>query len=304
MLFIRAFAVPEAAGQAVIALEAIPAVAHVMRQATADGRLEMISADLPAAGVDRALEALSAVGLSPEHITVERPNAIGPIERRGRWLTFGREPLVWAEVVEGARENARLPPRYLIYMVVAGVLAGFAVIFANATLMVGAMAVSPDLLPVTAACVGIVGRRHRLFFRALGTLTIGLAVALLSAATLAYLLDASGYLAAHLPDGSGLVIAPSTRLLLPAITIAFVAGVAGMLAAETKASVAIGVAISVATIPSAAYCGVALAIGSINQAATGLGILTVNVAFLLIGGVVTLSVQRRLRARLDSGLER
>ena len=102
-------AVPEAADQAVIALEAIPAVAHVMRQATADGRLEMSSADLPAAGVDRALEALSAVGLSPEHIMVERTNAIGPIERRGRWLTFGLEPLVWAEVVEAGSGERQTP---------------------------------------------------------------------------------------------------------------------------------------------------------------------------------------------------
>ncbi len=258
----------------------------------------MVSADLPAAGVDRALEALSAVGLSPEHVSVERTNGIGPVERHGQWLTLGREPLVWAEVVEGARENARLPARYLVYMFVAGILAGFAVIFANASLMVGAMAVSPDLLPMTAACVGIVGRRRQLFIRALGTLVIGLAVALLSAAALAYILDATGYLAANLPAGSGLVIAPSTKLIVPAATIAFVAGVAGMLAAETKASTAIGVAISVATIPSTAYCGVALAIGSVSQAATGFGILVINIAFLLIGGVVTLSVQRRLRDRL------
>jgi uncharacterized membrane protein len=57
------------------------------------------------------------------------------------------------------------------------VLAAFAVVLRNSVLIVGARAVSPDLLPVTAACVGIVGRRTRLAGRAVGTLALGLTVA-------------------------------------------------------------------------------------------------------------------------------
>lgn len=43
--------------------------------------------------------------------------------------------------------------------------------------------------------------------------------------------------------------------------VAFAAGVAGMLALETRASSAVGVAISVTTIPASAYLGVAAGVG-------------------------------------------
>jgi uncharacterized membrane protein len=74
------------------------------------------------------------------------------------------------------------------------VLAAFAVILRNSVLIVGAMAVSPDLLPVTAACVGIVGRRARLADRAVGTLALGLTVAMATALCMTWILDAIGYL--------------------------------------------------------------------------------------------------------------
>ena len=53
-------------------------------------------------------------------------------------------------------------------------IAAFGVIEVNSILIVGAMAVSPDLLPLTAACVGLVSRRDRLAGRAIATLVVGL----------------------------------------------------------------------------------------------------------------------------------
>ena len=299
MLYLKAFASPERTEAAVRALGALPDVRHVMRQPTADGREEMITADLSAVGVDAALGALVALGLGASDITVERSNQIGPVEqRRGEWLGHRRDAMVWAEVVEGARENARLPVRYLIFMCVAGVLAAFAVILRNSVLIVGAMAVSPDLLPVTAACVGIVGRRARLAGRAVGTLALGLTVAIATALCLTWILDAIGYLhlsAQALPGDT--VLLPAETVTLPIVLIAFVAGIAGMLATETRASAAVGVAISVTTIPAAAYAGVSLAIGASQQALDGLAMLLVNLFMLLIGGTLTLTVQRVLRVR-------
>ena len=52
-------------------------------------------------------------------------------------------------------------------MFVAGVIGCYGVIDGNAILIVGAMAVSPDLLPITAIGVGVVGRRLGLAARAL-----------------------------------------------------------------------------------------------------------------------------------------
>jgi len=50
------------------------------------------------------------------------------------------------------------------------------------------------------------------------------------------------------------------------IVVALFAGVAGMLAIETRASARVGVAISVTTIPAAAYFGVALGLGQAREA--------------------------------------
>jgi uncharacterized hydrophobic protein (TIGR00271 family) len=298
VLYLRAFATTDRVPDAVRVLGDIPDVRHVMRHPTADGTQEMITADLDAAAVDAALEALLAAGLSPSDVSVEHTNPIGPLEQRsGEWLARREDSMVWAEVVEGAREHARLPARYVVFMFVAGVLAGFAVLLHNTTLLVGAMAISPDLLPVTAACVGIVGKRLRLVGRAVGTLSLGMTVAILTACSLTLILEAIGYLDAKLPTGSDLLLAPSEQLLLPTMVIAFVAGIAGMLATETRASAAVGVAISVTTIPSAAYTGVALAIGTAHETVVGLGILTANISSLIIGGTLALVVQRWLGRR-------
>jgi len=287
------------ASDSVHALQAVPGVLHVVRQQTADGAEELITAEIPAASVDPAIGVLLDLGLPAGDIGVERANLIGPVEqRRGRWLAHREDAMVWAEVVEGARENARLPVRYLVFMAVAGVLAAFAVLLENPVLLVGAMAVSPDLLPVTATCVGIVGLRPRLAGRSLGTLALGLMVSMLTAWAITVFLDAVGYLTdIALPTGTTLLL--PTGIDLATVVVAFVAGIAGMIATETKASAAVGVAISVTTIPAAAYTGVAILAGKHGEPVAGLQMLGVNILMLLVGGTLALLVQRWLRRRLE-----
>jgi hypothetical protein len=81
-------------------------------------------------------------------------------------------------------------------------------------------------------------------------------------------------------------------LNITSVIIATAAGVGGMLAYETRASAAVSVAISVTTIPAAAFIGVALAFGSVAGAARGLGVLSLNVVCLLAGGTAAVLVQR------------
>ena len=55
-----------------------------------------------------------------------------------------------------ARANSWPLARYLALINVAAVIAAVGVIISSPILIVGAMAVSPDLLPICATCVGIV----------------------------------------------------------------------------------------------------------------------------------------------------
>src|SRR5690349_6923401 len=79
--------------------------------------------------------------------------------------------------------------------------------------------------------------------------------------------------------------------------VAFAAGVAGILSLETRASSTVGVAISITTIPAAAYLGVAAGVREVSKALGALAVLGVNIAVLVLAGALTLTLQRLLAAR-------
>jgi uncharacterized hydrophobic protein (TIGR00271 family) len=205
--------------------------------------------------------------------------------------------LIWADVLDTASLNARPIARYLAFMLVAGVIACYGVIDDNVILIVGAMAVAPDLLPITAIGVGLVDRRPALAARAFMTLAVGLAGAGAAAALFALAQDQLDLI----PSGFDLhetgVLGSLTEVNNETIVVALAAGVAGMLALETRASSAVGVAISVTTIPAVAYLGVAAGLGEFAAARGALGVLGTNVAMMVVGAVGTLVVQRALAAR-------
>jgi uncharacterized membrane protein len=99
--------------------------------------------------------------------------------------------LIWADLLDTASLNARPIARYVAFMFVAGVIACYGVIDDNVILIVGAMSVAPDLLPITAIGVGLVDRRPALAARALMTLAVGLAAAGAAAALCALLRTSS-----------------------------------------------------------------------------------------------------------------
>jgi hypothetical protein len=147
-----------------------------------------------------------------------------------------------------------------------------------------------------ATCVAIVDRRVRLARRAFIVLVLGMATAALAAYVVTALLRVGGYGPANgdLGDG-GLGILPSVSIAT--ILVALVAGVAGMLSFETRSSSAVGVAISVTTIPAASFIGAALAVHDGSGAGGALAVLVVNVAMLLVAGTTTLLAQRLRRRR-------
>jgi uncharacterized hydrophobic protein (TIGR00271 family) len=257
----------------------------------------LLMSDIEADSATPVLARLDEAGVSHDDVAVVRAEDIGPAVHRGRETS-----LVWADMLGFARQNARPLARYMVFMVVAGVIAGFGVITVNSTLIVGAMAVSPDTLPLAATCVGLVGARWRLALRSFVTLWFGLALTGAAAGGIAGLLRVIG----HLPPGFSAEATGLTGLVtigVGTVGVALAAGVAAMLALETRASSAVGVANSVTTIPAAAYIGVALAVDQRSKAGGALAVLSINLAMLLVGGVSTLLVQRWLNRRLRAGLQ-
>jgi uncharacterized hydrophobic protein (TIGR00271 family) len=255
----------------------------------------LLTAEVSAEWADRVLALLVRSGVAEEDIRLARLDEIGPL-RPGRTAAS----LIWADVLGQARANARPVARYLIFMVAAGVIAAFGVIEANGILIVGAMAVSPDLLPIAAACVGLASRRARLVGRALLTLAVGMGATCLTAAVITAGVDLFGLLPSGFAVGES-ALSGLTTVNDATVGVALAAGVAGILALETRASSAVGVGISITTIPAAAYLGVAAGVGEASKALGALAVLGVNVGLLLVAGTLTLIVQRRLADKEESG---
>jgi uncharacterized membrane protein len=89
-----------------------------------------------------------------------------------------------------------------------------------------------------------------------------------------------------------------TELGPGSLMVAAVAGVAGMMAFERPGGAAVGVAISVTTIPAAAYIGAAMAMGRDDPMWGALMVLLANLVMLFVASTATLRLQQRSRRRL------
>jgi hypothetical protein len=232
--------------------------------------------------LDGLLQELPRRGVPREDITVTRAEAVGqPASTRAA------AGIAWSDALGSAWRRAHPSSRYLVYMFVAGVIACYGVTDDSSILIVGAMAVSPDLLPLVALAVGIIGRNSRLVRGASLTLVVGFALAALAAAIFGFAQNQLDLISSGFNLHRTGVLGGLVHVNDETIVIAFVAGAAGMLAFETGASSAVGVGIS------AAYLGVAAGLGETAKAFGALAVLGTNLVMMAIGASLVLWIQRR-----------
>jgi uncharacterized hydrophobic protein (TIGR00271 family) len=282
-------------------LRGLEGVSRVARQTdeSTPARSYVFVADVEPSCADRLVAELAGLGVDGDDYVLTKVEVVAPQDRHDHGE--GDDGFAWVEVMGQARANSRPLARYLALINVAAVIAALGVIESSPILIVGAMAVSPDLLPICATSVGLVGGNRRLAKRALGTLVLGLGLVVVTAALVSALLKVTGFL----PDGFDVEQSALNNLATTdysTVLVALAAGVAGMLSFETRASTAVGVAISVTTIPASAYLGVALGAGGIDHALGALVVLAINVALLIAGGTLTLLVQQALPNRSGAPL--
>lgn len=282
-------------------LRGIDGVRRVVRQPdeSEDRTCSVFVADVEPAAADRLVEAIAEMGIPVDDYLLSKIDVVAPL-RRQLGSEQGIEGFAWVEVMGQARANSRPLARYLALITVAAVIATLGVITSSSILIVGAMAVSPDLLPICATCVGIVGGRRILAERSAITLTLGLALVVVVAAALSALLKVGGLLPDHFRVEDS-ALSTLAHIDYSIVLVALAAGVAAMLAFETRASAAVGVAISVTTMPASAYLGVAIGAGGSGEALGSLGVLALNVVLLIFAGSATLWLQRWLASRHPHG---
>ncbi len=302
MLHIRVISPPGVSGAVLDLLSSDPGVAHVW---VADGAARKPAGDLIACEVTReaaggVLQELRGMGLEKDGAIVvsEVDVILSEAAANAAKAAPGEsgDSLVWEEMEASAGEETTLSVTFLAFMAVAAVIATIGVVMDEPILIIGAMVVGPEFGPLVALCVNLVARRSSAALAALGTLAVGFGVAVLATMLTTWLLTAFGIFRPEMLTQPR----PLTDFIwkpdvLSAIVGLF-AGIAGFLSLTSRKSGAlVGVLISVTTIPAAANAAVALA-WWVPSEAIGSGLqLLVNLAAIVIAGVVTLSVQRGLQ---------
>ena len=291
----------EEAQKALKLLESVPTACNIvyLEGAARAPKGDMLLVDVPSEEASVILGDLKELGIhergaiSVEPIEVQLSDRADQAEKDAPGAPA--DAVIWEQVEARTSEDARLSAVFLVFMVLAALIAAVGILLDQPILIVGAMVVGPEFGPIAAFCVATVEKRGRLALRSLGALAIGFPLAI-TAVWLAMLVFQATGLA---PDtfseqDHGL----SNSIANPdffSFFVAFCAGMAGVLSLSTaKSGALIGVLISVTTIPSAANIAIAFSYQDWEAWRGSQAQLAINIAGILAAGVLTLWIQRLL----------
>jgi uncharacterized hydrophobic protein (TIGR00271 family) len=208
------------------------------------------------------------------------------------------DAVVWEEVEARTSENIELNANFLAFMILACLIASVGVILDSPILIVGAMVVGPEFGPIAGLCVAAVQKRLDVARRSLVALAIGFPLGISAAYLFTLVAKATGLI----EDNFSASEHPLTEFISHpdafSFFVAYFAGMAGVLSlTSTKSGALIGVLISVTTIPAAANIGVSAAYADWTEWRGAIAQLAVNLFAILLGGIATLFVQRKLYQR-------
>jgi uncharacterized hydrophobic protein (TIGR00271 family) len=205
------------------------------------------------------------------------------------------DAVVWEDVESRTSEDTELSASFLAFMVAAMLIAAVGILLDQPILIVGAMVVGPEFGPLAAFCVAVVELRGKLAKRSLAALAAGFPLGMAATLLMATVFKATDLV----PDDFTQDDHPLTDFIsnpdFLSFFVAYVAGTAGVLSlTSTKSGALIGVLVSVTTIPAAANVGVGAAYGDWGEAGGALAQLGLNLSAIVLAGITTLYLQRRL----------
>ncbi len=277
----------------------------VLRGASLLPQGDVILADIAREGANQVVDGLRDLGV-PDEGTIHLEPVPAWLSQRGfdaERSTPGSsaDSVVWAEVTQRAYEDSELNWTYLSFMSLATLIASIAIILDSQILVIGAMVLGPEFVPIAALGLALVRRRRTLFRRALQTLVLGFAVSILIATLLALLARSAGWV--NLTDVVGR--RPQTDFIYTpdkwSFLVAVAAAAAGVLSlTSAKVGGLSGVFISVTTVPASGNVALGLAFGAWHEVAgSGLQLL-VNLTGMALAGWATLAFQQAVWSRLSA----
>ena len=215
------------------------------------------------------------------------------------------DAVVWEEVEQRTSENVELSAVFVLFIVLAALIAAVGIFLNSPILIVGAMVVGPEFGPIAGVCVAVVQRRRKLAIRSAIALAVGFPLAISATFVATLIFKATGLTPETFSEQSHSL---SNVISSPDFFAAFVAvcaGTAGVLSLSTaKSGALIGVAISITTIPAAANIGVSAAYRDWPSWRGSLAQLSINLVAIVVSGTVVLTIQRALYHRRKRRHER
>lgn len=208
------------------------------------------------------------------------------------------DAVVWEEVTKRTSESSELSVSFALFMLLAALLAAVGILLDSPVLIVGAMVVGPEFGPIAGICVAGLQRRGDMAARSALALGVGFPLAIVSVVVAVLLFRATGLIEADFDTQDHAFAELISSPDFFSFFVAFCAGIVGMLSLTTAKSAAlVGVFISITTVPAAANAGIAAAYGDWTTVLGSLGQLVVNLAAIIVAGLLTLVVERRMYER-------
>ena len=301
MLHLRIIAPGDTADRALELLTKAPAVLNIvhLRDAARNPDGDLLLCDVAREDASVILSDLRELGIPEEGsiaiipIDTSISTAADRAEKAAKGLPS--DAVVWEEVEARTSETAELSATFLAFMVLATLIGSVGVLLDSPILIIGAMVVGPEFGPIAGVCVAAVQRRSDLARRSALALAVGFPLAIAITYVVTLLLRATGAASDDYESASHPLTEFISKPDVFSILVALFAGVAGVLSlTSAKSGALVGVLISVTTIPAAANVSVAAAYTDWSEVAGAASQLVINLACILLAGVGTLMVQRRL----------
>jgi uncharacterized hydrophobic protein (TIGR00271 family) len=244
----------------------------------------------------RELEIPRDGSIAIEQIDSQLSRAAEEAERAARGAPS--DAVVWEEVESRTSENIELGGNFLVFMVLACLIASVGIYLGSPILIVGAMVVGPEFGPIAGLCVAIVDRRADVAWRSLAALAVGFPVGITAAFLFTLLARGTGLVDSDFDEVRHALTDFISHPDAFSFIVAAFAGAAGVLSlTSAKSGALIGVLISVTTIPAAANIGIAAATANWSDWRGAMAQLALNLSAILLAGIGTLYVERRLYER-------
>lgn len=305
MMHLR-ISVPDDLSEAVLDLLAgDPAVSHLshLPGASLQPAGDIVMADVAREAASEFVEKLTALGLG-ERGTIHLEPVRSWVSKAGlqaERVTPGAsaDAVVWSDVTQRAYEDSELNWTYLWFMTLATLLAAIAIVVDSQVLVIGAMVLGPEFVPIAALGLAMVRRRGSLFGRAATTLVSGFAAAIVLTTVAALVARALGWVVAEDVTGAR----PGTDFIYSpdkwSFIVALIAAAAGVLSLTSdKLGGLSGVFISVTTVPAAGNVALGLAFGVWDETTRSLAQLGLNISGMALAGWATLAIQQVAWARV------